>query len=130
MASAILLVAVLAVTGAVTSGQQHALEAQERINGAVVADELLGQIVCGAYSALPTWHGHVQEAGTLRGSNGHLLPPSLQGLSRESAVHDEIVTVGPLQVRIRGRRVIAMARDDATGRVLARVERFVPEPAP
>jgi len=52
MASAILFAGVLAVITAIMGGQQKALEAHRRIDAALAADELMGQLAALDYSDL------------------------------------------------------------------------------
>jgi hypothetical protein len=127
MASGILLTIVVAVTGAITAGQQHAYEAQLRIVGTLAADELLGRIASGDYSSLSAWNGFTEDVGEMTDLQGDLLPATFQMVGRQAEVALGMVSVPSLSVRVRG-YTITVRSFDVHDRTLSEVNRFVPEP--
>lgn len=127
MASGILLAIVVAVCGALTSGQQHAYEAHQRIAASLAAEDLMGRMARVSYAQLMTWHGHDEPVGTLTDPTGTLLPSSFRMIGRRVEVAEVLKTVASLNVKIKGREVCVKAYNDG-GRVLAEVRQFVPEP--
>lgn len=129
MAAGILFIVVTAITGAVTAGQQHALEARGRIAGSLVAEELLGRLAALAYADLPGWDGYREEVGAMIDFEGANMPDSVSMLGREVVVTTALEEVTPIGVNIRGRFVTVRAFK-SDGGVVAELERFVPEPRP
>jgi hypothetical protein len=129
MATGVLLVVVVAVTSAITAGQQNAFEAQQRIAGALAAEELMGRISTSTYARLPNWDGFIENAGSLTDMDGQPLPPSMQVVGREAHVTTGMknITSGGLDVRVRGRSVTVRSFDK-NNRTLASMATFVPEP--
>ena len=127
MASAILLVAVLGVMGAITSGQQHAYETQQRVLASLAAEALLERIVGESYDALAGWDGHAEPVGSMVDHDGLPLPESFIPIGRDVAVTTSLETIPDLGIEIRGRTVQVRAFN-ADGRVLADLRQFVPEP--
>jgi hypothetical protein len=127
MASGILLVIVVAVTTAITAGQQHAFEAQQRIAGALAAEELMCRLLTEPYDSLSGWNGFTEPVGTLTDMGGRPMPESFDAVGREVEVETRIEQLTDLGVNIRGRSVIVRAVD-TEGRVLAELSRFIPEP--
>ena len=110
MASALLLVGVLAVITAIMGGWKSSLEAQHRMEAALIAEELIGQIAAMDYGDL----------GSL---------PLLQTIGQFSAitsVQPQDQDLPGLGVRISGIQVRVMINHSST--VLAEAELFIPEP--
>ena len=122
MASAILSAAVLAVTWAITAGQQHAYEAQQRIAATLAAEQLIGEILRDDYGQLKAnWHGAIDMPGSL--------PDPFEMIGRTAMVSDPIIETLPLpNVDVRGRTVTVQAFDPRW-RTLAEIAHFVPEPS-
>lgn len=127
MAVTILLVVVIAVTGAVTAGQQHALEARQRIAAALAAEELLGRLTAEPYDKLLGWHGYRESVGTMLDVSGKPLPDSLNLVGRSVSITTSLETVAGLDVRVRGRTVRVQSFDSDL-RVLSDLSMFIPEP--
>jgi type II secretory pathway pseudopilin PulG len=127
MAAGILLTVVVAVTTAVTAGQQQAYEAQQRIAAGLAAEELMSRLMAKPYNDLATWHGHTQAVGTMTNMAGQPMPATFDGIGRNVSVTTSLQTIAGLDVRVRGRTVIVRSFD-LTGRVLSELSRFVPEP--
>lgn len=109
MASAILATAVVAVTWAITAGQQHAFEARQRIVSTLLAEKTIGQLDTVEYVDLASSY------------------------DVESLVWIEVTEVledlPNVDVRAKGKRVtVQVFASDAT--VLAQASRFIPEPGP
>ncbi len=127
MASAILLAAVVGVMGAITSGQQHAYEAQQRVLASLAAEALLERIVSEGYDALPGWNGHVEPVGSMVDHDGQPLPESFIMLGRDVEVTTSLETSPDLGIQIRGQTVGVRALNP-NGRVMADLRQFIPEP--
>jgi len=127
IASAILLGVVTAVTAAITAGQQHAYEAQQRIAAVLAAEALLGRVVAGDYDSIATWDGYTEPVGTMRDESAQPYPDSFDSIGRTVIVEAAFEEISPPDVNVRGRTVRVQSFDDS-GRILAEIVRFVPEP--
>ena len=127
MASGILLGVVVAVTSAITAGQQHAYEAHQRIAATLAAEELLGRVIIDDYANLMTFNGLTQVVGTMTDVNGSPLPQKFDAIGRDVSVVNSLEDTGVAGVNIQGRTVRVRAFD-ATNRVLAEISQFIPEP--
>jgi hypothetical protein len=128
MAAGILLVIVVAVTSAITAGQQNAFEAHQRIAATLAAEELMGRLGTEPWDNLSGWNGYTEPVGTMTDIGGQPMPLSFNMVGRQAEVTTTLKTLSGLGVNIRGRTVVIRAFD-ADGRILASVTRFVPEPA-
>lgn len=128
MAAGILLVIVVAVTSAITAGQQNAFEAHQRIAATLAAEELMGRLGTEPWDNLSGWNGYTEPVGTMTDIGGQPMPLSFNMVGRQAEVTTTLKTLSGLGVNIRGRTVVVRAFD-ADGRILASVTRFVPEPA-
>ncbi len=128
MAAGILMIMVVAVTGAITAGQQNAYEAQLRITGALAAEELLGRLVTVDYDDLPTWHNYAEAAGTMTDAGGTPLPDAFVGVGRAVTVAATLEELPGIGVNVGGRTILVRAFD-TNDRTLAEIEHFVVEPA-
>lgn len=127
MASGLLLTVVVAVTSAVTAGQQHAFEARQRIAATVAAEELMGRIIVQEYDQLAGWHGYNEPVGTMTDIDGQPMVAAMEMIGREVTVASTLLTLQQTGIRVRGRLVRVQAFN-AQGRTLADLEHFVPEP--
>jgi Tfp pilus assembly protein PilV len=127
MASGILLVIVVAVTSAITAGQQHAFEAHQRIAASIAAEELMGRLITFPYADLSAWNGYTEAVGAMTDMNSDPLPVSFDMVGRDVTVATTIKTLGDLSVIVQGRTVTVRAFN-GEGRVLASLTRFIPEP--
>ncbi len=116
LASAILFASVLAVISAIMTGQEEAIDAQRRMQAALAADELMGQIATMDYDSLdgivPT-----QPAG------------SFLALTSTNIVGEDLPSLG---IRVHGTHVhvdIVPSLAEAFN-VLAEADLFIPEPQP
>ncbi len=111
MASAILLAGVLAVAVAMVGGAKTSMEARLRMEAALVAEELMGQIAAmdyGEVASLPP----VQIIGSLVAHVSKVVrPEDLSGLG----------------VRVRG-TLVGVRVETITEEILAEAELFIPEP--
>ena len=128
MAAGILLGIVVAVTSAITAGQQNAFEAHQRIAATLAAEELMGRLGTEPWDNLSGWNGYTEPVGTMTDIGGQPMPLSFNMVGRQAEVTTTLKTLSGLGVNIRGRTVVIRAFD-ADGRILASVTRFVPEPA-
>ena len=127
MASGLLLMVVVAVTSAITAGQQNAYEAHQRIAGALAAEELMGRLAAEDYARLPNWNGYTEAVGTLSDMGGNAMPSTMQMVGRDVRVTTGMQAIAGLDVRVRGTTVTVRAFNKE-GRTLASLSRFVPEP--
>jgi Tfp pilus assembly protein PilV len=127
MASGILLIIVVAVTSAITAGQQHSYEAHQRIAGTLAAEEMLGRLSTISYADLGSWNGYTEAVGTMRDFDNQALPESFDMVGRQVDVTTTLKSVGGLSVIVKG-RTVCVRTFDINGRVLAEVNRFFPEP--
>jgi hypothetical protein len=129
MATGLLLVVVVAVSTAITAGQQQAYEAHQRIAASLAAEELMGRIATEEYSSLLAWDGHTENVGELKDMDGGATTSSLQMVGRDASVVVGLKTLSGLDVRVRGATITVRAFN-GQGRTLATITRFVPEPKP
>lgn len=127
MATGILFAVVAGVCAAVTAGQQHAFEAQQRIAAALAADELMGRLSTLAYDALPDWHGHEETVGAMLDHHGAALSGPFAAVGRSVSVRTTTIALPDVAVTVRGREVRVRAFD-RTGRTLTELTRFIAEP--
>jgi hypothetical protein len=127
IAVGILTFAVSAITSAIVAGQQHSLEAREKIIASIAAESLLSQLSQEPWETMDTWHGYTEEVGTISDPTGASLEGDWNRIGRNVTVIDSEILVDSLQVYIVGRTIVVntFARD---GRILTTVERFIPEP--
>ncbi len=128
MAIGILLMVVMAVTLAVTAGQQHAFEAQQRIAAVIAAEEKMGFLSTQAYSDLMGWNGHDESPGSIVAMDGSAAPGSFDQIGRRVQIHQDLINLPGSDVRVLGRHLRVQVYD-RTGEVLVELERFIPEPA-
>lgn len=121
--------AVVAVTSAVMAGQQHALEARQRIAANLAAEELLSRLLTVDYNNLPAWNGYTENVGTMTNVLGQPLPESFATIGRVVEITTSLQSFDDLGVRVLG-RTIRVRAFNAEPRFLADVSRFVPEPQP
>ncbi len=127
MATGLLLVVVVAVSSAITAGQQHSFEAHQRIAGSLAAEELMGRVSAESYSNLLTWNGHTENVGEMTDMAGAEMPSTLSMVGRDVQVSTGLRTITGLDVRVRGATITVRAFNNK-GRTLAIITRFVPEP--
>lgn len=127
MASSILFAVVVAVTSAITAGQQHAYEAHQRIAASLAAEELMGRVIIDNYDNLPTWNGMTEAAGAMTDVNGSTLPEKFNSIGRNVWVMTSLEDTGVAGVHVQG-RTVRVRSVDADGRVLAELVQFIPEP--
>jgi hypothetical protein len=129
MAAGILLAVVVSATSAITAGQQHAYEAHQRIAAGLAGEELMGRLLTVDYDALPTWNGYAEAAGAMVDMTGATMPQSFASIGRDVQITTALRTIPDVDVRVRG-RMIHVRAFNAQGRVLAELDRFIPEPQP
>jgi hypothetical protein len=127
IAVGILTFAVASITSAIVAGQQQSLEARNKIVGSVAAESLLSQITQVPWETIDTWHGFVEEVGTITDPTGAGIEGDWSQIGRNVTVIADEVQVTPLEVFIVG-RTVTVSSFTADGRILATIERFVPEP--
>ncbi len=127
MASSILFAVVVAVISALTAGQQHALEAHQRIASTLAVDDLLGRISIVPYESLPSWDGYTEAVGEMTDLKGKSLPEAFIMLGREVNITTSVREIEELGINVRG-RTITVTGFDTSSRTVAQVSRFIPEP--
>lgn len=119
----------MAVTSAVTAGQQHAYDAHQRIAGALAAEALIGRITVGNYDSLLAWNGYTEPVGAMSDAAGDSLPGTFRMVGRSVRVTTTMQTIDSLGVNVRG-RTIHVEAFNAKNRILAEITMFFPEPQP
>ena len=116
MASAMLFAGVLAVITAIMGGQKRAFEAQRRMEAALIAEELMGEIAAADYSDLISLPVMSAVGPFLALTTKQIVDEDLPGLS----------------VRVHGTLMHVKIVPSVTefGVILAEAELFVPEPQP
>lgn len=128
IATGILVVAVAAITSAITAGQQQGLEARQRIVGAIASESLLAHVAAVPFDDLEDWNGYVEEPGTLAAPDSLPVDGDWSAIGRRVSVEPSSLFVEELGVLLLG-RTIRVTSFSNNGRDLASVQRFVPEPA-
>lgn len=126
MACGVLLVIVVAVTSAVTAGQQHAYEAHQRIAGTLAAEEWMGRLEALDYHALAPMH-QIEDLGELMDAHGDPFPASFNGIGREAWVTLTYLEIPSPKIQLNG-KTIRVRAFDAENRTLAEISRFKTEP--
>lgn len=129
MASGILFVIVVAVASAITAGQQHSFEAQQRIAATLAAEDLMGRLIETPYAQLTTWNGYTEPVGTMTNAVGTPLPDGYGLIGRDVQVVPLMETIALPSVRVAGQQVTVRAFN-AENRTLAQLVHFIPEPMP
>ena len=127
IAVGLLTFAVTAITTAIVAGQQHSIEAREKIVASIAAESLLSQLTQEPWESMNSWSGYTEEVGTITDPTGEIMVGDWGLIGRSVSVLDAEVLVNSLQVYIIGRTIeVSVFAED--GRILSRVERFIPEP--
>ena len=127
MASGILLGIVVAVTSAITAGQQHAYEAHRRIAATLATEELMGRLITIPHDDLAGWNGYTEPVGAMTDMSGAPMPGSFGMVGRSVQVATSLESFEDLEVIVRGFTVQVRAFG-SEGRTLAQLTRFIPEP--
>lgn len=127
LASAILLITVLALTSAIAAGQAASLVSQKLFLGAMVIDDLLSELSGVPYDDLPDFDELVQNPGALETVDGAPYPQAYWPVGRRVEVLDVTIKESASGAIIRGRSVTVFAFDD-TGE-LCSATLFIAEPA-
>jgi hypothetical protein len=127
IAVGILTFAVASITSAIVAGQQQSLNAREKIVGSIAAESLLSQITQVPWDTIDSWHGYMEDVGTITDPTGVAMNGDWNRIGRKVTVIADEVQVAPLEVFIVG-RTISVSSFTNDGRTLTTIERFVPEP--
>jgi hypothetical protein len=128
MAAGILLVAVIAVSAAVTAGQHHAHEAQLRIAGTIAAEELMARLSTIPYENLmQDWNEFHEVPGEMRTQQDVIYPIAFNRIGRHVVIGETTHTLPSPSVTVVGLMVQVNAVDDR-GETLVTLRRFIPEP--
>ncbi len=119
MAAAILFAGMLAVMAAITTGQQSVFEAELQLDGTLLAEAKMQEMIQGDYNALsPSYED---------------LPYDDGALSRLVNVETMLHEVPSLGVWVRGKQITItifhVAPNGADVRTLAELKAFIPEPS-
>ena len=95
----------------------------------VAAESLMSQLIQEPWETLISWHGYTEEIGTIVDPNDKSIGGDWGVIGRVVSVVDSRVQIESLEVFIVG-RTITVASFNKKKRVLATVERFIPEPQP
>ena len=127
IAVGLLTFAVTAITSAIVAGQQHSIEAREKIVASVAAESLMSRLSKEPWETMNSWHGYTEEVGTITDPAGGSLVGDWDLIGRSVSVLDSEILVESLEVYIIGRKIEVSAFTE-DGRILSNVERFIPEP--
>lgn len=127
MAAGLLLTIIVAVTSAVSAGQQNARTAHERIAGTLAAEELMSRLATEPWDDLAKWDGYHEDAGAMVDELGVPYPDTFHMVGREVDVATTLQSVGALKINVRGRSVTVRAFN-LDGATLVQLTRFIPEP--
>tara|TARA_Y100000589_G_scaffold21991_1_gene18329 strand:- start:32835 stop:33275 length:441 start_codon:yes stop_codon:yes gene_type:complete len=125
IASALLLTVVTAILSALSAGHQHSREAQGLVTASLAAEQLMAKVSSDAYGSLPEWDGWDEKPGTLVDEDR--MPTLFTMIGRRVLIRPEAHSIEQLQVRVTG-YTVTVESYDATGRILTRLVRFIPEP--
>lgn len=127
LASAILLISVLALTTAIAAGQAASLESQKLFLGAMAIDDLLSELSGVPYNNLDDYDGFEQVPGALQTVDGTPYPDAYWPIGRRVEVLAVNIKETATGVIIRGSTVTVTAFDER-GELCA-ASLFIPEPA-
>ena len=127
IAVGILTFAVVSISSAIVAGQQQSFEARGKIVGSVAAESLLSQITQVPWETIDSWHGYVEEVGSITDATGMALEGDWSAIGRKVYVIEDEVQVSQLEVFIIG-RTVTVSSFTKDGRTLSTIERFVSEP--
>lgn len=127
IAVGLLTFAVVAITTAIVAGQQHSIEAREKIVASIAAESLMSQLTQEPWQTMNSWHGYTEEVGTITDPTGADLVGDWDLIGRRVSILDAEILVESLEVYIIGRTIEVSAFTE-DGRILSTVERFIPEP--
>lgn len=127
IASAILLMSVLALTSALAAGQAAAIEEQKLILGSLAVDDLLSELWSEDYDDLLDYDGVIDPVGEMTTLDGEDYPDAFWMIGRRVEVDTSDIKVEKTGVVVRGRLVRVTAFDDS--RDLVSAELFIAEPA-
>ncbi|MGP1310295.1 MAG: type IV pilus modification PilV family protein [Phycisphaerales bacterium] len=127
IASAILLMSVLALTTAIAAGQSAAIEGQKLLLGSLAVDDLLSELWSEDYDDLSKYDGAEEAVGALATLDGEDYPDTYWMIGRRVEVEDTDIKAEAVGVIVRGKLLRVTVFDE--DRDLVSAELFVPEPA-
>tara|TARA_Y100001935_G_scaffold140980_1_gene116495 strand:+ start:56 stop:472 length:417 start_codon:yes stop_codon:yes gene_type:complete len=125
IASALLLTVVTAVLSALSAGHQHAREAQGLVTASLAAEQLMARVSSDEYGSLADWNGWDEAPGAMVDDAD--MPAIFSMIGRRVLIAREEHAIDHLQVLVNG-YTVTVESYDATGRILTRLIRFIPEP--
>jgi len=126
IASAILLMSVLALTTALAAGQAAAIEGQKLLLGAMAVDDLLSELWAENFNDLPKYHNATEPVGGIISLDGEPYPDAFWMLGRRVEVTSRDIKSAKTGVLVRG-VVVRVTVFDAD-RDLVSAELFIAEP--
>lgn len=129
IALVIMSLTVTALSMAIGSGSQHAVEAVDQLEGALAAEALLAEVTALDYASLDTYNGRDESPGTMQTFEGVDYPDSFYRVGRRVAVVEMLKTIPDFGVKVRGKE-IAVEAYDVDDRTLVTLVVFVVEPSP
>ena len=127
MGAVLLVTVVTAVLGALSAGHQHALEAKRLVTASLAAEQLMARIASSPYQSIGAWDGWSETPGDAHAADSEPMPSLFDLVGRRVSIDDAQHSIDELQVVIRG-LTVTVESYDTSGRVLARLVRFIPEP--
>ena len=126
IALGILALVFTAIASAIGAGTASAGETRSRVVATLAADELLAEILTSDWDELEAWNGFSEAAGEGVAPDGRK-EPARNGISRRARIIDETRSLQPVGIDVDGRTILIEVHD-RDERLLARLERFIPEP--
>lgn len=127
IASAVLLLTVLAASMALWSGQRQGEYSQDVVQGTLAAAALMEEVLACEYADMSAYDGRVEAVGALETSTGAAYPPSYFRIARSVSVLPRTHAFGQIGVEVDGLEIV-VTTTDVDGTELCRLTRFVPEP--
>lgn len=127
IAAGLLSLSVSSITTAIIAGQQLSLEARAKIVGTVAAESMMSQLLHEPWESLVAWHGYTEIVGSISDPTGTSIGGDWSNIGRTVTVVDTRLEINSLEVLVLG-RTITVSSFDSSKRILATVERFIPEP--
>ena len=127
MAAVLLVTVVTAVLGALSAGHQHAIEAKRLVTASLAAEQLMARIASSPYQSIGGWDGWYEDPGDAHGADAEPMPSIFNLVGRRVFIANSQHSIEQLQVVVQG-VTVTIESYDASGRVLTRLTRFIPEP--
>jgi hypothetical protein len=126
IAMVILAMTFTTISSAIGAGSGSARETRNQVMATLAAEELLAEILCEHWDALPAWNGYREDPGDSRAPDGQRETDRAE-LLRVVEVMDQTRHLEPIGVDIDG-KLIRIHVEDRSLRMIMTLERFIPRP--